>query len=72
MQCEVQGATVAIVNVYIDGFNFYYGALERTQYKWLDLGELAQTLLPSDTIHELHYFTARVSSRAYNPTVAHE
>ena len=22
--------------VYIDGFNFYYGAIRGTQYKWLD------------------------------------
>jgi hypothetical protein len=63
---------MAIVNLYIDGFNLYYGALKRTPYKWLDLGKLAQALLPSDTIQELHYFTARVSSRAYNPTAAHD
>jgi hypothetical protein len=63
---------MAIVNVYIDGFNLYYGALKRTPYKWLDLGRLAQTLLPTDTIQDLHYFTARVSSRAYNPTSAHD
>lgn len=63
---------MAIVNVYIDGFNLYYGALKKTPYKWLDLGKLAQTLLPADAIQELHYFTARVSSRAYNPTSAHD
>jgi hypothetical protein len=63
---------VAIVNVYIDGFNLYYGALKRTPYKWLDLAKLTQELLPSDTIQELHYFTARVSSRAYNLTAAHD
>ena len=63
---------MAIVNIYIDGFNLYYGALKRTPYKWLDLGKLAQTLLPADTIQELHYFTARVSSRAYNPSSAHD
>jgi hypothetical protein len=61
---------MAIVNVYIDGFNLYYGALKRTPYKWLDLGVLAQTLLPADTVQEIHYFTARVSSRPYNPTSA--
>ncbi len=63
---------MAIVNVYIDGFNLYYGALKRTPYKWLDLGKLAQTLLPTDTVQEIHYFTARVSSRPYNPTSAHD
>jgi len=63
---------VAIVNVYIDGFNLYYGALKRSPYKWLDPAALSQTLLPSDTIQQIHYFTARVSSRPYNPTSAHD
>ena len=63
---------MAIVNVYIDGFNLYYGALKRTPYKWLDLGQLASLMLPADTIQEIHYFTARVSSRPYNLTAAHD
>lgn len=63
---------MAIVNVYIDGFNLYYGALKRSPYKWLDPAALSQTLLPSDTIQHIHYFTARVSSRPYNPTSAHD
>jgi len=63
---------VAIANIYVDGFNLYYGALKRTPYKWLDLGKLAQIMLPTDTIQEIHYFTARVSSRPYNPTSAHD
>jgi hypothetical protein len=41
---------LANVNVYIDGFNLYYGALKRTPYKWLDLALLARTLLPTDTV----------------------
>jgi len=63
---------VAIANIYIDGFNLYYGALKRTPYKCLDLSKLAQTMLPSDTIQEIHYFTARVSARPYNLTSAHD
>jgi hypothetical protein len=39
---------MAIVSPYIDGFNLYYDALNWTPYKWLDLGKLAQALLPSD------------------------
>ncbi len=39
---------MAIINVYVDGFNLYYGALKRTPYKWLDLGKLAEILLPTD------------------------
>lgn len=35
-------------NVYIDGFNLYYGALkERPECKWLDLRALSEVLLPS-------------------------
>jgi hypothetical protein len=63
---------MAVVNVYVDGFNLYYGALKRTPYKWLDLGTLCQLLLPRDNVQEIHYFTARVSSRPYNPTAAHD
>ncbi|MFV0455062.1 MAG: antitoxin Xre/MbcA/ParS toxin-binding domain-containing protein [Pseudomonas sp.] len=34
--------------VYIDGYNFYYGCLRRTPYKWLDLLPLfEQYILPS-------------------------
>jgi len=66
------GQIVAIVNVYIDGFNLYYGALKRTPHKWLDLAKLSQLLLPADAIQELHFFTARVSSRPYNPAAAHD
>jgi hypothetical protein len=50
----------------------YYGALKRTPYKWLDLGLLARTPLPTDAVQEIHYFTARVSSRTYNPTFSHD
>jgi hypothetical protein len=63
---------MAVVNVYIDGFNLFYGALKRTPFKWLDLAQLSQAMLPADTIQEIHYFTARVSSRPYNPTAAHD
>jgi uncharacterized LabA/DUF88 family protein len=63
---------VARINEYIDGFNLYYGALKQTPYKWLDLSRLCQTLLPSDTIQEIKYFTARVSARPSKPTSAHD
>ena len=34
--------------VYIDGYNFYYGCLRRTPYKWLDLLPLFEKhILPS-------------------------
>jgi uncharacterized LabA/DUF88 family protein len=50
-------------NVYIDGFNLYYGALKGTSYKWLDLEALSRRLLPRYEINRIRYFTARISPR---------
>ena len=66
-------------NVYIDGFNLYYGAITGTPNKWLDLEALCHRLLPKDDIKRIWYFTARVSARpgirnspnASKPTYAH-
>ncbi|MFH1114725.1 MAG: NYN domain-containing protein [Pseudomonadota bacterium] len=52
--------------IYVDGFNFYYGAVKGTPYKWFDFLELFKKLL--QTHHEIlkiKYFTALV-----NPTIA--
>ena len=54
------------VNVYIDGFNLYYGSLKRTPYKWLDVSKLCKSLLPSDTIQSIKFFTANVSARPHD------
>lgn len=49
-------------NVYIDGFNLYYGALRRRpQYKWLDLQAFCDNLLAGEPVNRIRYFTARVS-----------
>jgi len=59
---------VARTNVYVDGFNLYYGALRRTPYKWLDVARLASLLLPGECrVHRTRYYTARVSARPGNP-----
>jgi uncharacterized LabA/DUF88 family protein len=51
-------------SVYIDGFNFYYGAVRRTPYKWLDYGKLCRNLLAAHhQITAIKYFTARVSGK---------
>ena len=50
-------------NVYVDGFNLYYGCLKGTPYKWLDIGALCRLLLPNDHINKIRYFTAKVSGR---------
>lgn len=54
------------VNVYIDGFNLFYGPLKGTPYKWLDIAKLCQILLPSDTIQSIKFFTANVSARPHD------
>jgi hypothetical protein len=59
-----------ITNVYIDGFNLYYGSLRNTPYRWLNLETLCQLLLPKNTIGEIKYFTALVSSRPNDPDQA--
>lgn len=50
-------------NVYIDGFNLYYGALKtRPECKWLDLEAFARgLLLQGQTLSRVRYFTARVT-----------
>ena len=55
-----------IVNVYVDGFNVYYGCLRGTPYKWLDLDALCRRLLPQDSVHRIRYFTALVTARPGN------
>lgn len=47
--------------VYIDGFNFYYGTLAQSPYRWLDLELVAHRLRPGETIHRVKYFTAMVT-----------
>jgi len=51
------------VVVYIDGFNLYFGIIERgwRRYLWLDLDALARRLLkPKQSLVATKYFTARV------------
>jgi hypothetical protein len=55
-------------NVYVDGFNLYYGCVKGTQFKWLNIARLSSLLLPQDhEIHRLRYFTARISARPNDP-----
>jgi hypothetical protein len=56
---------------YIDGFNFYYGAVKNTPYKWLDFKALLdRILLPRYDIEVIKYFTAFVSSPPHDPNQA--
>ena len=47
--------------VYIDGFNFYYGVLKNTPYKWLDLQRFFTLLRPHDDIQAIKFFTSLVN-----------
>ena len=53
--------------VYVDGFNLYYGAVKGTPYKWLNIRQLCELLLPKHNIVRVKYFTARVSARPGDP-----
>jgi len=54
-------------NIYVDGFNLYYGALKNTPFKWLDIHRLCITLRPGIQINQIRYFSARVKSVPYDP-----
>jgi hypothetical protein len=53
--------------VYIDGFNLYYGCLQGTAHRWLDVGALCARLLPRDDVVGIKYFTAKVGPRPWKP-----
>lgn len=54
-------------NVYVDGFNLYYGCLDQSPYKWLDLNALCLRLLKQTEIQRIRYFTAKLSARPTDP-----
>ena len=56
-----------MTNVYVDGFNLYYGCLRGTPYKWLDLGAVLDKLLPGTAIGRIRYFTADIKPRPDDP-----
>lgn len=50
--------------IYIDGFNFYYGAVKDTRYKWLNFKSLFENLLDhQNKIISIKYFTAIVTGK---------
>ena len=55
-----------VANVYIDGFNLYYGALKGTPYKWLDVSAMCRLLLPGRSIDKIRYFTSRVEPQPHD------
>ncbi|MGB2823742.1 MAG: NYN domain-containing protein [Phycisphaerae bacterium] len=51
---------MARANVYIGGFNLYYGAVKDTAYKWLNIERLFTLLRNHDDIQRIYYFTALI------------
>lgn len=53
--------------VYVDGYNLYYGVLQGSPWKWLDLAALLAPLIaehtPGSNIVLIRYFTAPVIAR---------
>ncbi|PKO20648.1 MAG: NYN domain protein [Chloroflexi bacterium HGW-Chloroflexi-1] len=54
-------------NVYVDGFNLYYGCLRHTPFKWLDLAAFCYQVLPTLAIQRIRYFTAHVRAPVNDP-----
>jgi len=56
--------------IYVDGFNFYYGAVRGTPWKWLDPVALYKKVLgPQNKLVKIKYFTARVQPSPSDPNV---
>jgi hypothetical protein len=70
---DVTGTTRPRANIYIDGFNFYYGCFANpsrpswASHKWLDLGMYVAHLFPGYTIGRIRYFTALVDPPPTDP-----
>lgn len=56
--------------IYIDGFNFYYGCIKRTPFRWLNIAQMCSLLLPKNDIQQIRYFTAPVTARPSDPDQA--
>ncbi|WP_297474395.1 NYN domain-containing protein [Ferrovum sp.] len=56
--------------VYIDGFNFYYGQVKGTPWKWIDPQALfGKVLGEQNNLVKVRYFTARVQPTPHDPDV---
>jgi hypothetical protein len=47
--------------VYVDGLNLYYGAVQGTPFKWLNLQLLFERLRQDDDVQRVKYFTTRIT-----------
>jgi uncharacterized LabA/DUF88 family protein len=55
--------------VYVDGFNFYHGAIKHFRgRRWLNFWTFAERLIPANAVlDEVHYFTTRIHRRPHDP-----
>lgn len=53
--------------IYVDGFNFYYGACRRFGIRWVNIRKLAETLLPGHSIAQVRYFSAPLKPDPIDP-----
>ena len=54
--------------VYADGFNFYYGEVRGTQFKWIDPASLfGRVLGKHNELIKVRYFTARIQPSSSDP-----
>jgi len=53
-------------NIYIDGFNFYYG-IKNTPYKWMNFHALCKKICPRYHFHRLRYFTSLIKPPPDDP-----
>jgi hypothetical protein len=56
--------------IYIDGFNFYYGACRRFGIRWSNPDALAKILLPGHQIEAIRYFSAHLKPDPLDPDKA--
>ena len=53
---------------YVDGFNFYYGAVkDHPEFKWINFGALCDSLMTRSEVIAVRYYTARVEDRPDDP-----
>lgn len=56
-------------NVYIDGFNLYYGTLKNEPaIKWLNVEAMCRLYFPKFDIREIKYFTAMIQPKPNDPS----
>ena len=56
-----------LTNVYVDGLNLYHRAVKGTDFKWLDVRLMVESIFPDDDIGDIHYFSARVEGPRHDP-----